>query len=200
MFNFNFNKFYKIVFSIFIICLLIATSFSLYRYIANLPKKVIAYEGISLGMDMSEVMYILGYPDAVYHPAEDFNKGKGKKMMTQLEASNEDIERSTNGVKSFYDWKYDRGVKRIDVGFNTSTLKVKSIGCYVDTKNFVDSGTCYVNNIQVLDSEEDVFDKLGVPTTSAIDDVTKTIKYYNYNMKINLVKEKVYYIIVENFN
>jgi hypothetical protein len=200
MINFIINKSFKIVFAIFLICLLIATSYSLYSYIKTLPKKVIAYEGISLGMDMSEVMYVLGYPDSVYHPAEDFNKGKGKIMMTQLEASKEDIEHSSNGVKSFYDWKFDRGVKRIDVGFNSSTLKVNSIGCYVDASNFVDSGTCYVNNIQVLDSEEDIFNKLGAPSTSAINDVTKTIKYYNYNMKINLVKERAYYIIVEDFN
>lgn len=182
-----------------LICFLITTPYYLYRYISNLPKKVIAYEGISLGMDMAEVKYILGYPDSVFHPAEDENKGKGKKMMVRWKASKEDITRSANGVNDFYLWDFSRGAKRIDVEFDNSTLKVNSIGCYVDTRNFVDLGTCAVNSIQALDSEEVIFDKLGTPSTSVIDDSTKTVEYSKYNMTISLVKKSAYFIRVKNF-
>ena len=183
-----------------VISIFIVTLYFLYRYISNLPKKVIAYEGISLEMDMSEVKYILGYPDSVLYPLEDVNKGKGKKMLAQLLASKEDIERSPNGAIDFYDWQYDKGVKRIDIGFDNSTSKVTSIGCYVDEREFVDAGTCAINGIQALDNEEDIFRKLGTPSSSVIDNTTKTVVYSKYNMKINLVKKTAYYIIVENFN
>ncbi len=193
------KKSIKIGIAILVFCFFITSSYYLYRYISNLPKKIISYEGISLGMDMTEVKYILGYPDRVLHPEEDLNKGKGKKDLAQIWASKEDIERSPNGVNDFFDWQYEKGVKRIDIGFDSSTSKVTSIGCYVDERKFVGAGTCSINGIQSLDKEEDIFGKLGTPSSSVIDNTTKTMVYSKYNMKINLVKKTAYYIIVQNY-
>ena len=50
-----------------------------------------------------------------------------------------------------------------------------------------------------MDSEEFIFDKLGSPSSSVIDNSTKTITYNKFNMKINLEKMIAYYITVEEF-
>ena len=193
------KKSIKIGIAILVCCFFIASSYYLYRYISNLPKKIISYEGISLGMDMSEVKYILGYPDSASHPEEVLNEGKRRLRLSQIFASKEDIERSPNVVNDFFDWQYEKGVKIIDIGFDSSTSKVTSIGCYVDERKFVDAGTCAVNGIQSLDKEEDIFRKLGTPSSSVIDNTTKTMVYSKYNMKINLVKKTAYNIIVQNY-
>ena len=119
--------------------------------------------------------------------------------MAQMNASKEEIERSPNGVKDFYDWQFNKGNKRIEIGFNSSTNKVSSIGCYVDSNEFVNSGTCTVNNIQAMDTEETIIDKLGSPTTSTIEDSVKTLIFHKFNMKIMLSKKTAYYIIIEKF-
>ena len=119
--------------------------------------------------------------------------------MAQMNASKEEIERSPNGVKDFYDWQFNKGNKRIDIGFSLSTKKVSSVGCYVDSNEFVNSGTCAVNNIQSMDTEETIIDKLGSPTTSTIEDSVKTLIYNKLNMKIMLSKKTAYYIIIEKF-
>ena len=198
MFNFSRKKQIKIIVGV--ACLASVAFYLAYGYISKLPKKVTNFEGIALGMDMSEVKYILGYPDFVLYPVEDINKVKGKPMMAQLFATKEQIERSANGVNDFYDWQFNRVAKLIYIGFDSSNNKVNSIGCYVDAKEYIGAGTCAVNNIQALDSEEVIFDKLGSPSSSIIDNSTKTITYNKYNMKIKLVKKTAYYIIVEELN
>jgi hypothetical protein len=192
------KKLIKIILGVVAACLLSVAFYLAYGYISKLPKKVSNFEGVALGMDMSEVKYILGYPDSVLYPVEDLNKGKGKPMFAQLIASKEQIDRSANGVNDFYDWQYNRGTKRIDIGFDSSNKKVKFVGCYVNPKEYVDVGACAINNIQALDSEEVIFDRLGSPSSSTIDDSTKTITYDKYNLKIFLVKKMAYYIIVED--
>ena len=194
------KKITKIVLIVGVSCLASIAFYLAYGYISKLPKKVINFEGVALGMDMSEVKYIFGYPDYVYYPVEDLNKGKGKPMMAEMQATKEQIEHSANGVNDFYSWQFNRGVKRIDIGFDSSNNKVNSIGCYVDVEKYVNSGTCMVNNIQALDIEEVIFDKLGSPSSSVIDNSTKTIIYNKYNMKVLLVKKTAYYIIVEELN
>jgi hypothetical protein len=193
------NKILKIIliFTLFIV-FLIGCYFS-YQYILKLPKKIITYQDISLGMEMDEVIYVLGYPNSVLHPIEDLNKGKGKPMLAQMNASKEEIERSPNRVKDFYDWQFNKGNKRIDIGFSSTTNKVSSVGCYIDSNAFVDSGTCAINNIQAMDTEDTIIDKLGSPTTSSIEDSVKTLTFNNFNMKIMLSKKIAYYIIIEKF-
>ena len=194
------KKIIKIVLIVGVSCLASIAFYLTYGYISKLPKKVTNFEGVALGMDMSEVKYIFGYPDYVYYPVEDLNKGKGKPMMAQMQATKEQIEHSANGVNDFYNWSFNRGVKRIDIDFDSSNNKVNSIGCYVDVEKYINAGTCKVNNIQAMDIEEVIFDKLGSPSSSAIDNSTKTIIYNKYNMKIRLVKKTAYYIIVEELN
>ena len=92
------------------------------------PKKATTYEGISLGASMDEVKYILGFPSYVLHPIEDLSKGKGKPMMAQMQATDKEIQNSSNGVDDFFDWQYDKDIKRIDIGFDVATRRVKSIG------------------------------------------------------------------------
>lgn len=138
---------------------------------------------------MNEIKYILGYPDSVLHPEEDLNKGKGKKMLAQMLASKEDIDRSPPGINDFYDWQYEYGVKRIDIGFDNSSSKVTSIGCYVDQNKYDDAETCSINGIQAFDKEEVIFRRLGLPSTSVINNITKTVVYTKYNMEIKLVKK-----------
>jgi hypothetical protein len=114
-----------------------------------------------------------------------------------MNASKEEIERSPNGVKDFYDWQFNKANKRVDIGFSSTTNKVSSVGCYIDSTVFVESGTCTINNIQAMDTEETIIDKLGSPTTSSIEDSVKTLTFNKLNMKIMLTKKIAYYIIIE---
>ncbi len=106
------KKFLKIVLVIGFGCCASLACYFAYSYISKMPKKVSNFEGVALGMDMSEVKYILGYPDSVLFPVEDLNKGKGKPMLAQLMASKEQIERSKNGVDDF---KIGNTIERLTV-------------------------------------------------------------------------------------
>jgi hypothetical protein len=169
-------------------------------YISGRPKKLTSYEGVTLGMGMAEVKYILGYPDSVLHPKKRVGTGKSEWQAFQIHASKEDVERSPNGVNDFYDWQYEKIYKRLDIGFGEGTSKVRSIGCYVDLQNAASVGVCAINGIKTNDLEEVVYDKFGEPSSSDITGVTKTIEYKNLNMKIYLTKKHVYYIKVEEIN
>lgn len=177
-----------------------------YQFISNRPKAVVKYEGIALGMKMDEVMYVLGYPPEVLFKDDDyevkFPNGEVMKGKWLIHATKKAVDSSKNGAKDYLYWQYPiqphaSSSRRIDVEFDKVTKEVRSIGCYVDDKAWVSVGSCFVNGIQALDSEESVIDKLGKPTFERIDGVTKNIKYSNLNMSIYLVRKNVYYINVE---
>jgi len=163
------------------------------RYINNLPKKVIEYQGISLGSSKDEVWYSLGVPNNVLFPPEYEKQIKG---FFQRHATKEEIKKAPDGEKGFNTWQYEKKGTRVDINFDPSTGKVNEIGCYVSLGEWTDVRACRVNGIGALDSEDRVIDVLGKPFSSSISGLTKELLYPNLNMKIILEKKYVYYIIV----
>jgi len=173
-----------------------------YKYIANLPKTVVQYQKVKLGMDMDEVMYNLGYPpDLLWEDSNPPSFAKGRFLAL---ASKAEVEKSKNGAKDFFYWQYPSkdkdDTKRVDIEFDKATKKVTEIGCYVSPKAWVTVNTCAVNGIQSLDSEEVVLDKLGAPDEEKIDGTVKTMLYKKLNMKVLLAERTVYYIIVKKID
>jgi hypothetical protein len=167
--------------------------YAIYNFVKNLPTKITTYQNISLGMDMGEVMYNLGYPEAVLY--------KEKNSAGFLwNATKQNIADNPAGVKGFNYWEYEAKDNRIDVEFNPATHKVESIGCYVNAETFITLGTCSVNGIQALETEDMILAKLGKPSKVEINGVTKTLYYQQYNMKIDLAKRYAYYIVIANIN
>lgn len=178
---------------IFLILFSSCVLYFLLRYIDNLPKKVIEYQGISLGNSKDEVFYVLGVPDGVLFPPEKSVQFQG---MLQRFASKDEIRKNPSGEKGFNSWQYSKKGHRVDVDFEPSTGKVSSVGCYVSINDFVDADTCKVNGIRALDTEERVISILGKPDSHSISGVTKELSYPNLNMKIVFEKKYAYYIIV----
>lgn len=186
--------------SIFIggVFLSLITYFS-YQYISNLPKKVIEYEKVRLGMNMDEVMYNLGYPPDVLR--EDLNPPSFVKGKFLVFATKAEVDKSNGGAKDFYYWQYPnkdkQDTKRVDIEFDKSSKKVVSIGCYVDSTAWISPNTCLVNGIQALDTEETILKKLGQPSEEKIDGTVKTMLFKKFNMKVLLQQRNAYYIIIE---
>ena len=170
-----------------------------YRNVTNLPKAIRSYEGLTLGMPMSEVKYVMGYPDSVLFPPEDLSEGKGKPIMTSKVAADSDIASQSNGVDDFLQWTYLTGTKELSLRFNEKTKKLISIGCKNHLTPLSRSDVCQVNNVQLLDSEDKIISELGTPTNQSINGVTKSIYYKDLNMTIYLTKRIAYYISVDEY-
>lgn len=188
------RKKYLVIF--FILICLCSLYFS-FRYIDNLPSKVIEYQGISLGNSKDEVYYALGVPDEVLFPPEWDSKLNGS---WQKFATKDEIKRKPSQEKGFDSWQYNKKGYRVDIHFDSLTGKVKAIGCYVSPNNWTDIRACKVNGIGALDSEDRVIDILGKPYSSSIAGLTKELLYPNLNMKINFEQKSVYYIIVTHIS
>ncbi len=187
------RKKYLVIFFI-LICL--CSLYFLFRYIDNLPSKVIEYQGISLGNSKDEVYYALGVPDEVLFPPEWDSKLNGS---WQKFASKDEIKRKPSQEKGFDSWQYNKTGFRIDVDFDSQTGKVKSIGCFISNKkDFADINTCKVNGIRALDTEERVTNILGKPHNSQISGVTKELYYPSLNMRIIFEQKYAYYIIISS--
>lgn len=174
-----------------------------YNYIVNIPKKVNAYQSISIGMPMAEVKYILGKPDLVLKPIEKFNFSNKDKFIVldengQQIASEDDISKAKEGVNDFFDWHYSKYSSFITINFDPQNKIVKSIACHFSDKNelLLKIGVCEINGIHALDGEDEVIAKLGEPSSSKIIDETKIMEFDKYNMKIYLSKKIVRSIMV----
>jgi hypothetical protein len=182
--------------------IIISIVFTLYQFRnPSFLKKspVSSYLGISLNSSMDEVKYILGSPSEVlYKDKSPFNIGDGTTIDWALvQATKEEIS-IKKGVNNFYYWQFNLPEYRIDVRFDPSLKKVNSIGCYVSDSSFIIPKECGVLSISIRDDESTILDKLGKPTKEEFSGVTKTIFYEKLNLKLYLVKKRLYYIKVEN--
>jgi len=158
---------------------------------------VISYLGIGLNSSMDEVKYILGSPSEVlYEDKVPFKLGDGTTIEWALaQATKEEIS-AKKGVNNFYYWQFNLPEYRIDVSFDPSNKKVNSIGCYVSDSSITIPKECGVLNLNIKDDESTITEKLGKPSKEEFSGVTKTIFYKELNLKLHLVKKRLYYIIV----
>lgn len=168
----------------------------IYFFASQLPKKISTYEGISLGESKDSVFYALGPPTDVLFPPEDINSSEFWKRSSRV-ANKKEISEARNGVKSFNLWAFKRKETRLDVDFDNED-RVISIGCYydLDKNEWLTTGACKANGIQLLDQEEQVKERLGSPDSEKIEDVTKTVIYKNLNMKLYFSRKILYFITI----
>jgi hypothetical protein len=146
---------------------------------------------------MDEVKYILGSPtEVLYEDKLPFKIGDGTTIEWSLvQATKEEIS-AKKGVNNFYYWQFNLPEYRIDVSFDPSLKKVKSIGCYVTDSSKTIPKECSVLKLNINDEELMILERLGKPSKEELSGVTKTIFYKQLNLKLHLVKKKLYYIIV----
>lgn len=193
----------KLLIGAFLFCVVLLSYFT-YEQVSNRPKPVTKFEGLSLNMTMDEVMYSQGFPSVVlYEDAKPLKLANGEiiKDGGLINVNTSDLVKINKNVRDYFYWQYDftdgAKSKRIDVEFSKETKLVRSIGCYVDYKDWVPAKTCLINGIQSLDSEESIINVLGKPSVEKIEGTTKNIIYPNFNMSIYLTRKLAYYIKVE---
>ena len=189
--------------------IIISTGYLGYKYFKNQPKKITSYQGIALGDSKDEVYYSLGIPSSVLFPIEfkEFSEGKGEKNAIQRFADADEIKSNPRGKKGFNDWQYIKGsgIPRVDVTFDSKNERVIEIGCFVELIDLIypesksyNVNPCLINGVRAGDKEDEIIGILGVPKSSSISEMTKTINYPNLNLQIRLVRKTAYYIIVKS--
>ena len=162
-------------------------------YWQELPQKIerqTAYAGLRLGMTQDEVMYVKGYPPFVL--GEELTDPQWKGFMTVVDTKN--LEKGKRAI-DYRDWSYEEYEHNINVAFNPARTAVTVIQCYSKDKVY----RCpELGGVRDGDSEKEVLRKLGNPTSSKIDGVTKEMSYRDFNIEIWLTKEEVYMLALRD--
>lgn len=166
-----------------------------YFYSAK-PSKLSALNGVSLGMDMNEVEYILGEPNLAWEevPLDIKIKVKdGTELSTfVLMVDADKVKKSPNQFYDFFYWNYEKISGNLMINFSDKKV-VKSIGC----SSLDDKSVCDIYGIKLNDSEELVVSKLGSPTSSSIKNGYKFMKYKDLNLTVNFKEKKLVSLAIE---
>lgn len=191
-FNFSFLGKNKKVFIFFSLSLILIFG---YFYSAK-PSKLSALNGVSLGMDMNEVEYILGEPNLAWEevPLDVKIKVKdGTELSTfVLMVDADKVKKSPNQFYDFFYWNYEKISGNLMINFSDKKV-VKSISC----SSLDDKNVCDIYGIKLNDSEELVVSKLGSPTSSSIKNGYKFMKYKDLNLTVNFKEKKLVSLAIE---
>ena len=161
-------------------------------------KPITEYQKILLNSTMDEQLYAKGYPDFVFDITRKIKDDLYPGSMTPkvFYVTTEEIEKNPLRHKAYYLWTYaneDSSVTSIE--FDESK-KVKEIMCYGgevygETDSFAAFKRCEINNILLGDTEENLFQRLGKPSSEKIYNTTKIVEYKNLNLRVHLSKLKI---------
>lgn len=186
------RKFARGVFALFVIVVLIGGTWFGYRAYESQPTPQTSYQNLSLGMGMEEVIYIKGVPNDVYSVEDPEREG----WQEVIPVDELDKQEKRKDIKDYYDWAFHEETgSRVDVSFSPTSQKLVEITCHANSD---DLARCGVLGIFTGASEEDVIDALGKPEHERIEGVTKTMEYPSLNLRMNLVKRKVYRLTVRS--
>ncbi len=163
---------------------------------------VTSYQGISLGDTKDQVVSALGVPAQVLFPPRKQDLIlENKVIIPDVEISTvalkKEIDENPKKEKGFDYWEYERAGHRLFINFYPGSDKVNLISCYVFDNTKIDYKTCSLGEIKVLDSEEQVVNKLGNPDASETKGAVKIISYSKLNVVISLEKNSVFNIQVK---
>lgn len=161
------------------------------EYFDNRPYQITKYAEISIGDSREEVLYALGEPPEFIETKPSNNVENQFKEFNLIAQSNDYYEETPKFKKS-KEWLYTEGERRIDIAFDMSNGRVKSIACYSGRTYLCP----YIFGIHDGSREEDVLSHLGKPTSEKIDGITKVIRYSQYNLTLYLTKRQVYMLKV----
>lgn len=167
------------------------------------PVQQTAYYGVDLSDGKSEVEYKLGVPPNVVGPVDESQSGwRRGPPVYDVSANSANINALPRGrdFQSFDEWSYsvpsDAG-GHLSVTFDPETKKVREIGCFTSS---VTRGACNgAAGVNVGDSEANVKNTLGQPTSENLSGVSKSLIYGKLNIKLYLTKQMVYMIEVGLF-
>jgi len=164
------------------ILILIGWCYNLYD---NRLVKQTEYYSISLGMNKGDVLYVKGKPYEVY------NTGKfGGTPLIKTKVENIEVGKS---AKDFDNWDYHP--KSYDNDF--VTIKFNEQGVVTEIACTSNGWGCEsVLDISSSSSEEDVRDKLGLPSNEVISGGFKGMSYPELNLHLYLRQKKVYILKV----
>jgi hypothetical protein len=142
------------------------------------------YAGLEIGISPEEVLYRRGTPTSVL--------GEGLKD-PGMEGFREVIDSAKipkgKTIKDYDTWNYGDAKFNVSVTFNQQNTAVVAIECYASEP----SGKCpVIESINDGDTETAVIHRFGQPDASKIDGVTKTLSYSKIGATINLEKQRVY--------
>lgn len=142
------------------------------------------YAGLRLGMNQDEVMYIKGYPPTVL--AEEVSDPAWKGFFGVVETKS--LEKGKH-VTDYRDWSYNEYESNINVAFNEEKTAVTAIQCYSKDKL---SRCPAIAGVSDSNTEKEAVRRLGHPSESQFQGVTKSIAYRDLGIKLTLEKELVY--------
>jgi uncharacterized protein YuzE len=131
--------------------------------VGDMPRPQTGYADLRLGMTMTEVKYLKGYPPNVIDK-NDTDKLGGWRVVNAT--------KDLNGrhVEDFAEWSYEINDKtRIDIDFDSKNGKVTGIGCF--SAEVMECPPLF--GIQDGTTEDVLLKKLGKPSHQQIDGVTK---------------------------
>lgn len=157
------------------------------------------YHTIEIGMDMQEVRYLLGNPDAVMGPSERLEGISGiARRVYYLNTEDEQNRIPDEAVISDFDgWSWDFPSYRLSVDFTEETRLVENIGCYAPPENLgvAPVPECQgVLGISLGATEDEVVGLLGEPDHSVFEGPSKTLSYGSIGLEIGLTEQQVYSI------
>ena len=133
-----------------------------------------------LGMTQDEVMYVKGYPPVVLVD-EPSVEGPSWVVETQNLEKGKDASIIATGPTMDTNTNY--------VTFNGERTAVIAIRCYSNDKSY----RCpAIGGVRDGDAEQEALRKLGNPSDSKIDGVTKLLTYRDLGINLWLNKEQVY--------
>jgi hypothetical protein len=196
--SFNFKKFNRN--KILLIGTLVAI-FSLSFYFLNpmKPNKALSFHGVSLGMDMKEVEYILGSPELAWEEIKSTGKVSSKDssdvIYMVLPVDEDKVKKSKNQFYDFFYWSYVKSGEDLMITFNQNKV-VKSISCNSSSNLNV----CEIYGLKLNDTEESVINRLGSPSSSSINNGYKFLEFKELNLRANLKEKKLVSVIFEEIH
>ena len=185
--------------------LLAYAGFKIYQYKESLPKKVDSYQSMALGETKDSLEAALGAPTHVLFPPEKKNAILEKNsniLVVEVSkiALKKEIDANPQKEKGFDDWEYQKPGYSVFVKFDSATDKINLISCYIFDFSKIDPQACSVNKIRVGDTEDQVRNILGEPSSVDHDGPTKILSYAKLNMLVFLDKDGVFNIQIKSFS
>ncbi|MDM7950089.1 hypothetical protein [Hydrogenophaga sp.] len=165
------------------------------QYIENRPYQANRYADLDLGDEKQEVLYASGPPTHYALPPPPTlptaaPPAPWEEDQIVWEVGKSGIPSDTYEQSSL--WFYVLGDRRIDVYFDKPGGRVSAIGCFSKSSFLCPT----IFGIRDGSKEEDVLSHLGPPASEQLHDMTKSLRYPQYNLTLLLEKRRVYLLKV----
>jgi hypothetical protein len=176
-----------------------AIAVGLWAGLRSTKRQLAGYCGVKLGDSREEVRYRLGFPPFVVGEPEilagDPKNHWARIFNTDSTADPKNVMPSDKHVEDFFEWSYPFDVgapngPNVEVDFSKSNRLV-SIQC-IDPSHVAAKSCPPLVGFRMGSSEEEITQRLGNPSRSEIDGISKRIRYDDLGVEFLLEKGAVY--------